>query len=71
PPAGYRSSVACNPAHPAWLLAAGPTGVDISTDRGAHWAPISQLNFNAVAWADARSGWAAGARGAIYFFTLN
>src|SRR6185437_14412842 len=69
-PAGYRSSVACNPSNRKLLLAAGPTGTDLSSDGGAHWLADAKENLNTIAWSGKNGGWAVGPRGAIYRFTL-
>ena len=42
PPAGYRSAVVFDQ-RTLRFVAAGPNGVEISTDNGAHWAPVAGL----------------------------
>lgn len=39
PPHGYRSSVAYDPTHKAWITV-GPNGSDISTDDGRNWTAL-------------------------------
>jgi hypothetical protein len=46
-PAGYRSTVAWNPADASWI-AAGVTGSDISRDNGRTWQPLDHGNWNAI-----------------------
>ncbi len=38
-PHGYRSAVAYDPTHNAWITV-GPNGTDISTDDGRNWRPL-------------------------------
>lgn len=47
PPAGYRSSVAWDKTHHAWITA-GPNGSDISRDDGATWQTLDAGNWNAL-----------------------
>jgi photosystem II stability/assembly factor-like uncharacterized protein len=48
PPRGYRSAVAYDEPAKMWI-AAGPTGVDISTDGGANWrAADGGADWNAI-----------------------
>ena len=51
-PGGYRSAVAYVPdsAHPT-LVAAGPTGSDLSTDGGQTWIPLGTSGFHTVGFA--------------------
>ncbi len=69
PPGGYRSGVAYVPGSQGRsAIAVGPNGSDMSRDGGATWAPLGGEGFNAVAFAAADAGWAAGANGAIAHF---
>jgi photosystem II stability/assembly factor-like uncharacterized protein len=46
---GYRSAVAYVPGRSVpTLIAAGPTGADISTDEGRAWRPLSEHGFHAI-----------------------
>ena len=56
PPHGYRSAVAYDPTHKAWITV-GPNGTDISTDDGRNWRalkpapgdqPDADRNWNAL-----------------------
>jgi photosystem II stability/assembly factor-like uncharacterized protein len=50
PPGGFRSAVAFVDGNT--LLIAGTGGEDISTDQGAHWKRIGDLDLNAIAVLD-------------------
>jgi len=66
PPAGYRSAVAVVPGPPGpWLVAAGPSGADLSCDGGRRWSPVFAQPLNSLAFAPDGSGWAVGPRGAL------
>jgi photosystem II stability/assembly factor-like uncharacterized protein len=69
-PAGYRSAVAFVPGTGAsTLVAAGPTGSDLSTDGGLTWAPLGKTGFHAVSFAGPiDGGWAVGDDGLIAGF---
>ncbi|MCD2421524.1 YCF48-related protein [Niabella pedocola] len=45
-PAGYRSAVA--PLNKDTWIACGLTGIDVSTDGGLNWTPVSDKPFNAI-----------------------
>ena len=48
PPHGYRSAVAYDEATGTWI-AAGPNGVDLSTDDGRNWRPFEAgRTWNAI-----------------------
>jgi photosystem II stability/assembly factor-like uncharacterized protein len=47
PPHGYRSTIAVDNAHAAWV-AAGTNGSDISYDDGKTWQPLDNGNWNAL-----------------------
>ena len=61
---GYRSVVS-HRANTTWY-AAGPSGMDISTDDGKTWKAFSPEGFHTFAFvAGGRAGWGAGERGRI------
>ncbi|HKN74284.1 MAG TPA: hypothetical protein VJW94_03830 [Candidatus Acidoferrum sp.] len=62
-PAGFRSAVAI--LNNGAIIVVGPTGEDISHDRGAHWEGIGSLNLNAIAALDEQNVWAAGPKGTV------
>src|ERR1700722_9065234 len=62
-PAGYRSAVTA--IAPNKWIAAGTTGVDISTDNAVHWNPVNQLTANAVLALDANTVLTAGPKAFI------
>ena len=66
-PGGYRSAVAYVPgAAQTTLVAAGPTGSDLSTDGGQTWMPLGTLGFHTVGFAGPiDGGWGAGEDGLI------
>lgn len=62
-PRGYRSVVAVG-AGGTRLVAAGPTGVDVSDDRGATWKGLTNSGFHALAFAPSgKRAWAVGESG--------
>lgn len=65
-PGGFRSAVAA--VDRTTFVAVGPSGEDISVDRGAHWKPIGSLNLNAVTILDSQYGWAVGPNGTVARF---
>lgn len=64
---GYRSAVAHQPGSVATWIAAGPRGVDMTTDDGRTWKAIGTGGgFHAFAFSPrGRRGWGAGDRGVI------
>ena len=66
-PSGYRSVVAVgNHNSGKFLLAAGPSGTDLSNDFGQSWRRVSDTGFHTVDFsADLSSGWGAGSDGRI------
>lgn len=61
PPGGYRSAVAILPGtRGRTLVAVGPTGSDASIDGGESWRRLGTTGFDAVGFAGAGAGWAAG-----------
>jgi hypothetical protein len=69
-PGGFRSAVAYVPGTAApTLVAAGPTGADLSTDDGMTWKPLGSVGFHAVAFAGPAAGWGVGEDGRIARFT--
>jgi photosystem II stability/assembly factor-like uncharacterized protein len=63
PPGGFRSAVAF--LDPNTLLAVGTSGEDISTDQGAHWTSVGELDLNALVVLDSHNAWAVGPNGTI------
>jgi len=51
-------------------IAVGPTGEDISYDRGIHWTSAGNLDLNALAGTDANHVWGAGPKGTIAHLIL-
>jgi hypothetical protein len=51
-------------------IAVGPTGEDISYDRGIHWTSAGNLDLNALAGTDANHVWGAGPKGIIAHLIL-
>jgi len=47
PPHGYRSAVAFNSEHKAWITV-GTNGTDVSYDDGKTWSPLDTGNWNAL-----------------------
>ena len=67
-PGGYRSAVAYCAGHKSntTLVAAGPTGSDLSTDGGETWTPLGTMGFHAVGFAGPiDGGWGVGDDGVI------
>jgi photosystem II stability/assembly factor-like uncharacterized protein len=48
---GFRSVAAYLPGNGATIVAAGPAGTDVSTDRGKTWTPIPGPGFHAFSFA--------------------
>lgn len=65
-PAGFRSGLAYVPGSRGrtWI-AVGTNGSDISRDGGMTWEPIDRENYNSVAFADEKTGWAVGPQGRV------
>jgi photosystem II stability/assembly factor-like uncharacterized protein len=69
-PGGYRSDVAFVPGvESPTLVAAGPTGTDLSADGGESWRRLGAVGFDAVGFAASRIGWAVGEEGRIARFS--
>jgi photosystem II stability/assembly factor-like uncharacterized protein len=66
-PGGYRSVVCFVPGTTKpTVVAAGPTGSDLSSDGGETWSPLSKTGFHAVAFASPiDGGWGVGDDGTI------
>tara|TARA_R110002073_G_scaffold61392_11_gene154408 strand:- start:271 stop:1329 length:1059 start_codon:yes stop_codon:yes gene_type:complete len=65
-PSGYRSAVAAIPGLGGYFLAVGPNGADLSRDGGRAWEAMSEIGYNAVAFAPgSQLGWAVGTDGKI------
>ena len=63
---GFRSAVAFKRGSKASWIAVGPRGTDVSVDDGRTWKPLAEGGFDAFSFAPSgRTGWGAGARGAI------
>lgn len=70
-PQGFRSGVAYVPGSKGTIwVAVGTNGSDISRDGGKRWKPLDTGNYNAVAFADARTGWAVGPKGMVAKVTV-
>lgn len=69
-PKGYRSAVAHVPASDIWL-AAGPGGIDYSTDNGTTWILLDSLGFHAIAFGSPNVGYASGSDGRIARILIN
>ncbi len=66
-PRGFRSAVASvrNDDDKQSLVAVGPSGTDVSEDRGDSWAPVSGTGFHTLSFAGESHGWGAGSDGRI------
>jgi photosystem II stability/assembly factor-like uncharacterized protein len=66
-PAGYRSAVSFVPGTTKKLVvAAGPTGSDLSSDGGQTWTPLGKTGFHAIGFAGPiDAGWGVGDDGTI------
>lgn len=60
---GYRSGVAY--IDDRTIVAVGPNGTDISSDRGASWRKLGNEDLNAVAAKGKKAVWAVGAKGMV------
>jgi len=71
-PGGFRSAVMILSGANAGgvTIAVGPTGEDISYDRGIHWTSAGNLDLNALAGTDANHVWGAGPKGTIAHLIL-
>ncbi len=68
-PGGYRSAVAFVPGTQGRnLLAVGPTGTDLSVDRGENWRRRDATGFHALGFAGSSAGWAVGEAGLVAKF---
>ncbi|MEM7308172.1 MAG: oxidoreductase [Planctomycetota bacterium] len=66
PPRGYRSCVVTvDVAGASQLLAAGPTGTDVSLDAGRTWTAHSEVGWHVLAVGGDGAVWAAGSDGRI------
>jgi photosystem II stability/assembly factor-like uncharacterized protein len=66
-PGGYRSTVSFVPGTTKpMVVAAGPTGSDLSSDGGEIWTPLGKMGFHAIAFASPiDGGWGVGDEGTI------
>lgn len=62
---GFMSAVVAIPGTKDDLVAAGLAGAAISHDGGRTWKPLGTVPVNAIAFADASTGWAVGPKGTI------
>jgi photosystem II stability/assembly factor-like uncharacterized protein len=69
-PGGYRSAVSFVPGAIKWLVvAAGPTGSDLSSDGGATWTPLGKMGFHAIGFVGPiDAGWGVGDDGTVARF---
>ena len=69
-PAGYRSAVCfVRGATQPMVVAAGPTGSDLSLDGGNSWKPLGKIGFHAVGFLGLPdAGWGVGDEGTIARF---
>jgi photosystem II stability/assembly factor-like uncharacterized protein len=68
---GYRSVVAWSRGGAGPAIAAGPSGVDMSLDKGLTWTRTSVDGFDALSFARGTSiGWAAGDKGRLAKLTI-
>jgi hypothetical protein len=66
PVGGYRSVVAWVPGTNQSFIAAGPSGMDWSSDDGRTWTPLEGGGFDTLSVAGGtRTGWGAGDRGVL------
>ncbi|HZD95867.1 MAG TPA: hypothetical protein VE133_16520 [Candidatus Sulfotelmatobacter sp.] len=66
-PAGYRSAV---DAVGSMFVAVGTNGVD-SSNTGESWHRLHEYNLNAISFARLDAGWAVGAEGTIFRYTIH
>jgi photosystem II stability/assembly factor-like uncharacterized protein len=64
-PRDYRSGLSIIPGTSGLFVAVGPTGSDLSRDRGATWSPIGSELFHAVSAFSPDAVWAVGDNGLI------
>jgi photosystem II stability/assembly factor-like uncharacterized protein len=63
---GYRSVVAWVPGTKSSFVAAGPSGLDVSSDDGRTWTPAGGAGLDTLSFARSTStGWGAGDRGRL------
>ena len=67
-PGGYRSAVVSTDGQA--LLAAGPSGSDVSIDAGLHWKTFTAPSLNALFTLDSQHVYAAGGRGTVAQFRI-
>jgi photosystem II stability/assembly factor-like uncharacterized protein len=65
---GFYSAVVPLPGAPSDWIAVGLAGTAVSHDGGKTWAALDRAPFNAVAFSDPNTGWAAGPKGTIVRF---
>lgn len=69
--AGAVYGAAVVPGRAGWLLAAGPRGLDYSTDEGRRWISLDTLAYWSVAFGSKDVGWAVGPGGRITRMVLS
>jgi photosystem II stability/assembly factor-like uncharacterized protein len=65
-PGGYRSAVV---SMLDLMVSVGPSGEDVSHDRGIHWKAIGSFELNAAFVLNIHDGWAVGPKGTILHFS--
>ena len=69
---GYRSVVAWSKSGLGPAIAIGPSGAELSTDRGRTWTAVDSEGYDTASFAPAALvGWAAGDKGRIAKLTIN
>ena len=63
-PGGYRSAVAFLAERGVWIVT-GPSGSDVSNDKGNNWKPFDAGAYNAVSFTPDGFGWAVGPKGRL------
>jgi photosystem II stability/assembly factor-like uncharacterized protein len=67
-PGGFRSAVVGS--NGRYFTAAGPNGVDFSSDGGASWLTFGTQNLNAITVLDAVNIWGAGPNGTVAHYAV-
>lgn len=69
---GYRSVIAWSKGGMGPAVAIGPSGADVSTDRGRTWTAVDSEGYDTASFAPAALvGWAAGDKGRIAKLTIH
>ena len=65
-PSGFRSAVAFSPTQPGLVVAAGPSGCDVSLDLGRTWSLSNKDGFHAFQFSKTGNpGWGVGEKGRV------